>query len=346
MSRHFSPVSAGLVLSIVALGGAWAAPSRADPPTKDGPKSSQSAPSTSASAQPTDTSMSPEVALARATAFYEAGQYAECARAFGELLAASEESKMLAPRAREQASVYAAACLIAQGKTAAADDVFRDAIRENPQMAVPNAIMFPPAVIERFIVVRTTLLEEIRRAEEERAFREREAAYQARRRAEAERERVARLEVLAAQETLVAKNSRWIASVPFGVGQFQNRDDALGAVFLVGETLLLGTAVAATSIELSLHSQAKGGQGFTGQAQVDQLNQNIRTANRVSLLATGGLLLAVAGGILQSNLAFVPEFTEGVRQRARVKPQSASVSLSPVFAPECGGGTFGVFGRF
>ena len=54
---------------------------------------------------------------APAQAFYEAGQYAQCAEAFAGLLG-SERSSTLSPRTKEQASVYRAACLIALGKTA------------------------------------------------------------------------------------------------------------------------------------------------------------------------------------------------------------------------------------
>ncbi|HEX4341693.1 MAG TPA: tetratricopeptide repeat protein [Polyangiaceae bacterium] len=289
-----------------------------------------------------ETGLSVEASLARATAFYEAGQYAQCADAFAALLDDVGQSASIAPRTREQASVYRAACLIALSRTDDADASFREAIRENPQMAVPNAIVFPPAVIERFIVVRTTLMEEIRRSEEERAYRAREAAFAARRKAEEEKIRVQRLEQLAGQETFVSQNQRWIAWVPFGVGQFQNHDVGLGALFLTTEVLLAGTAIGAASIELSLNAQAKGGAGLGG--DVAQLNQNIHTANDVALIATGSLILVAAGGIWQANAAFVPEFPLGVRPRRKPKPFTSETSA--VVVPVVGGAALSVFGRF
>ena len=164
----------------------------------------------------------------------------------------------------------------------------------------------------------------------------------------AERERVARLERLAAEETVVLKNRRWVASVPFGIGQFQNRDYALGSVFLASEVVLLGTAVTAVAVELSLHSQANGGAGLrkSAQGQVDQLNQNIQTAHAISLLATGGLALVVAGGILEANLSFVPEFSGGVRPRPKVRSDRAVLTLLPAAGPTTGGAEIGVMGRF
>lgn len=289
--------------------------------------------------------LTPEAAAARGMAFYDAGQYDQCAEQLGVLLSEPAQVAELTQRSREQASVYRAACLIAQGKLKEADDEFRTVIRANPQMAVPSTIVFPQAVIERFVIVRTTLFEEIRRAEEERAKKERDAADQARRRAEAERARIARLEKLSAEETVVAENHRWLAFVPFGVGQFQNRQPVLGAVFLSTEVLLVGTAVTSALIELHLNSQARGGSGFTDQGQINQLNDSLRAANRVGLYATGGFLLVAAGGILQANLAFVPEYPLGVRPRGGTRPPRTG-GLLPLAAPVPGGATLGVSGTF
>jgi tetratricopeptide (TPR) repeat protein len=295
--------------------------------------------------------MSPDAALARATAFYEAGEYEACAEAFAAQLDDASQAALLSRRAREQARVYRAACLIAQGKIDLADDEFRVAVRENPQMAVPNAIVFPPTVIERFVVVRTGMMEEIRRAEEERARLARDAALAAQRRAEEERLRVAELERLARQETLVVRNRRWIASVPFGVGQFQNRQYLLGTVFLASEAVLLGTAITAVTIELSLHSQANGGRNLSSEpakaeAERDALNQNLRTANTVALASTGALLGVAALGIVEANLSFVPEFHDGYRIRPVPTRKPPRATVAPLAEPLTGGAVLGVQGRF
>jgi hypothetical protein len=295
--------------------------------------------------------MSPDAAVARATAFYEAGEYEGCANAFGALLDDATQSASLSRRAIEQARVYRAACLIAQGRIDLADDEFRVAVRENPQMAVPNVIVFPPAVIERFVVVRTGMLEEIRRAEAERARVASEAALAAERRAAAERARVAELERLAGQETLIVRNSRWLASVPFGVGQLQNRQVVLGSIFLVTETLLLATTITAVTIELSLHSQANGGRSLSSdpakaQAEKDALNQSLRTANTVALASTGALLGVAILGIVEANLSFTPEFHDGHRTRPIPTRRPAPTSVVPSFGPAVGGATVGVVGRF
>lgn len=318
-------------------------------PAKSGTTTKTKAGATPAPADKTDggaLTLTPEASAARGIAFYDAGQYDQCAEQLGTLLGDATQSTELSPRTREQASVYRAACLIAQGKLKDADDVFRIVIRANPQMAVPSTIVFPQAVIERFVIVRTTLFEEIRRGEEERIKKEREAVARAKLEAEAERTRVAGLEKLAAEETVVTQNHRWLAWVPFGVGQFQNRQPVLGAVFLTSEVLLLGTAVTSAMIQLHLNSVAKGGRGFTDEAQIDQLNENLRTANTVGLYTTGGFIAVAALGVIQANLAFVPEFPLGVRPRGTRQPPRASAVIAPYATPLEGGAAAGVFGRF
>ena len=334
-------ITSSFALSL-ALGRAVAAPGNAPaaPSSSASPPAPPHAPS-----RKREPGLSVEAALARATAFYEAGQYPQCADAFAALLDDAGQASSIAPKAREQASVYRAACLIAIGRQDEADEAFREAIRENPQMAVPNAIMFPQPVIERFIVVRTTLLQEIQRSEEQRAYRAREAALAARRKAEQEKARVAQLEKLASEETVIVRNQRWVAWVPFGVGQFQNRQYTAGAAFLASELLLVGTAIGAVSIELSLHSQAEGGKNIQG--DIKQLNQNIKTANAVTLIATGGFLLVAGLGILQAHLAFVPEFNEGTRPRKRPKsPPPSPLVVGAGVSPLSGGAALNVMGRF
>src|SRR5262249_26664585 len=150
-------------------------------------------------------------------------------------------------------------------------------------------------------------------------------AEEARRRADDERRRVAMLEKLASEETLVVRNSRWIATVPFGVGQFQNRDYALGTIFLVTESLLAVTAITATALELRYLSESNGGSGFTERTKVDTANQGIQATQIISLSAAAALVLVAVGGIVEAHLAFVPEFRIGTRPREipKIKPTAS-----------------------
>lgn len=289
-----------------------------------------------------------EAEFQRAVSFYDAGRYADCATTLLRLLDPVEGGPSLAEGPLgERARVYAAACLIAEGRLEEADDQFRLAIRANPQMGVPSAVDFPQPVVDRFILVRSQMLHEIRRAQEERARKARQEAEAARRAALREQQRVERLEELAQQETIVVQNRRWVASVPFGVGQFQNRKYGLGAFFLASEVLLAGTAITAVAVELRLTSQASAGPIVSAQ-QAAEINSNIATARVVSLVSVGGLLATAIAGVTEAHLSFVPEFRDGVRKR-RAPPEAKrrrGVEVDPAVLPASSGLGLGLRGTF
>jgi hypothetical protein len=189
-------------------------------------------------------------------------------------------------------------------------------------MATPSSIVFPGAVVERFIQVRDTLVEELRHSQEERARIAQAEAARAAKRARQERDRIASLEELASQEIVVERNRRWLATVPFGVGQFQNGDAALGALFLTSETLLAATALTAVSVQLSLYSAAEGGTRLdAGQAR--EINENLRTAQTIFLASSAGFLATAVAGIVEAHLSFVPEKPAGVRKRSSEEPPTS-----------------------
>ena len=61
-----------------------------------------------------------------------------------------------------------------------------------------------------------------------------------------------RCEPLASQESVVVRHSRWIAALPFGVGQFQNGQEGLGYALLVSEALLAGASITSGVIYMEL----------------------------------------------------------------------------------------------
>ena len=151
--------------------------------------------------------------------------------------------------------------------------------------------------------------------------------------AEAERQReaarVAMLEKLAGEEVVRHENSRWIALVPFGVGQFQNGRDGLGGLFLVSEAVLaIGSGVAA-SLSLSYAGQANDALGRRD-AAADQYQKFAKQAAWVGNgLAVGFILVAVAG-IAQAEFEFVPERVE---VRKRPLPPLSLAPVAPIVSP-------------
>ncbi|MDD9935358.1 MAG: hypothetical protein OXT09_17225 [Myxococcales bacterium] len=92
--------------------------------------------------------------------------------------------------------------------------------------------------------------------------------------------------------------SRWVATVPFGVGQFQNGDDRLGAFLLITETVLLGASVTFWVLHEDIarveHVRADDVD------QVRRREEQYRWGNRVALALFGGTVLA---GIIEAQLS-------------------------------------------
>jgi tetratricopeptide (TPR) repeat protein len=248
-------------------------------------------------------------ALDRARIYYESAKYSACVDSFSRLL---ERSENLRPKERASARTYLAACLIAQNRSDDARQQFRQAILEDRQLEPPDPVVFPQAVIDVFVQVRSTLMDALRRQQEEEYVRSAEAAAEQRKREERERQRVAELERLASTETLIRKNERWMAWVPFGLGQFHNDNRTLGWIFLSTEVALAGTAITATSIELGLHARAQG-----GRAPLDagDLTSKVKAAHDVGTVAWVALIGVAVAGIVEANISFQSELPAGHRRR-------------------------------
>jgi hypothetical protein len=281
--------------------------------------------------------------LARVVSLYEAGKYGECADSLKHLLSSESPHPLHEVDVIENARIYHAACLIGIGQNQQADEPLRAAIRQNPQMKAPDSLLFPPQVIDRFLRVRETMFDVIRKAEDERVKRAQELAAQQEARAKRERERVQGLERLAQQETLITPRTRWLALVPFGVGQFQNDDKPLGYVFLTSEVLLAATTLTALGVETHLvlaTSQVAKPDPSNGN-RID----NWKTALDYSSYAWLGVSLI---GILEAQISFVPEQRQ-VRKRdlpPKLRPETSALRVLPNAVPVQGGAVFGVSGRF
>jgi hypothetical protein len=251
-----------------------------------------------------------EAALSRNISLYESGRYEDCAKELKATLAANAQKKDLRPESAEQAQTYLAACLLASGKAEEGDRVFTEAIRNNPQMRAPDSLIFPQSVVDRFLQARERLQAYIR--DEEQAHI-REAERRAQQQDEKKRQEartIRQLRALAAQETVVETNRRWLATVPFGVGQFQNRDLAAGWIFLGLETALLGTAITAATIDERLANRVQ-----EPNINLDELRSKRQEAWRVLVASTWGFGLVAVTGIVHAHWRFVPE-----RRSIRTRP--------------------------
>lgn len=273
--------------------------------------------------------------LERAKTSYDAGRYAEGVERFRQILSTDSPQALRDPALIERARAYYAACLIALARTEDADVQIERIIRNNPLYSA-DPVVFPGKVIDRFIDVKARLKDEIEGAFRARADAERKA------RSKIEQEQRTYIETmqrLAAQETVVVRNSRWIAMAPLGAGQFQNREPALGYAFLVSEGLLAATSVTA----LVIHTQlvADYPRHAPGTIQLDEFQSSLNAALRVNRYATLALAGVTIAGIVQAQLAFVPEFRE-VRARPIPKPPH----ITPTVGAVPSGWSIGVAGTF
>jgi hypothetical protein len=281
--------------------------------------------------------------LARVVSLYEAGKYGECASALKHLLSAESPHPFHDLGVVESARIYQAACLIGSGQNQLADEPLRSAIRQNPQMKPPDSLVFPPQVIDRFLRVRETMFDVIRKAEDERVKRAQEAAAQQEARAKRERVRVAGLERLAQEETVITPRTRWFALVPFGVGQFQNQNKPLGYVFLSSEILLAASTL--TALGVSTHLVLSRSQADRADPSNDARINDWNTALDYSAYAWLGVSLI---GILEAQLSFVPEQRQ-LRKRPlppELRPETSSLRVLPSAVPVAGGAVLGLSGQF
>jgi hypothetical protein len=282
-----------------------------------------------------------EAKLTSVVSLYEAGKYGECAGELARLLAPDQKDRLREREVIENARIYHAACLIGSGKPEAADEPLRAAIRSNMQMRAPDSLVFPPPVIDRFLRVRQSLYEEIKKAEDQRVEQARKSAEIQADRERAESARVAAIERLATSETVVVRNRRWIGWVPFGVGQFQNGDEGLGWVFLTGETALAATALTSLGMQSYLEVEAN-------RLKNPDNNAVLRTWNTLLHVSSYTFLGVAAIGIAQAQIAFVPEVPQK-RYRPlppELKRSTARVEVTPSFAAGADEVFLGLSGRF
>jgi hypothetical protein len=285
----------------------------------------------------TDQPLSDEAELARIVGLVGAARYEECSARLALLLDPKGTRPLRDRNVIETARIYQATCLIGLDKVELANEPLRAAIRANPQMRAPDSLVFPQKVVDRFLKVREELYAELRAAERAQIDKAHREAREKQRRESEDWARMLLLERLARQEVVVTKNRRWIAIVPFGAGQFQNGDATLGWIFLGTETVL--GAAALTSLAVHSHLQSEVDRIVARRLDVASgVQDRLNDWHLALTLSSYGFIGAAALGILQAQLAFVPE-VRVVRERKLPDLPQSGVKLRP----EVSGGPDRVF---
>jgi len=153
---------------------------------------------------------------------------------------------------------------------------------------------------------------------------------------------VSELEQTAGTELVEDENSRLVAAIPFGVGQFQNGDVGLGIVF-AGAELIAGGASIITALlhtELAADGVAAGSSGDSEELNTDL--DNLALANRLSFTVWA---LATVVGIAEAQIFFEPGESTSKRRRLPERPPRPK-GLQPKVGVSSDGGFVGVGGAF
>ena len=226
---------------------------------------------------------------------YDGQDYARAAELF-EALVGGDVPRLTNRPLLLESRKYLAASYLFVGQRELARAEFGRLLELEPGYVL-DPLAFPKEVQDLFAGVKAKndqVLEEVAARRQQARARRREADQ---RRQAVNRRRLQRLIKLASTERVEEHRSRWVAAVPFGVGQFQNGHDGLGLVLAVSETALLALNVTTYILHQDLPEQPEDID------TVRRVEGIYRFSNQVSLALFA--VLAVTG-ILDAQLRFEP----------------------------------------
>lgn len=249
------------------------------------------------------------------------------------------------PELVHEAEFYWGATLFAQGNLDGAHAIWEHVVRDTNGQYTPDPLTFPTPVLNDYISFNRSLAKAIEQQQQQQANQaalERERERKERERLEA---RVKELEQQTKEEAVVDKNSRLVALLPFGVGQFRNRSTSLGWFFLLTESAAVLTTVALFipyrynvdqyNAVLQDKTPMTPNTRYSLANKYALVAQDIRTADLITISVLGALVI---GGIVEAQIDYKPSFeTKRPRKKA---------ALWPSLAPTAGGVQMGLQGRF
>jgi len=260
-----------------------------------------------------------------------------------------------------QAYMLWGAVMVAKGKPQEASSLFEQLLLKDPRFE-PDPLSFPTEVLDAFSDTKNRIRQRLNQAAQDAARRE--ADRRAREEQEKRRQaaRLTLLERLASEETVTEEHSRWIAWVPFGAGQFQNGETALGwlflgseAAFVLGGTLTLPFYYAERRAVTDAYNDPTGCVGGQDQYLFNckrdenaRSHQNTANALRVANLSLyGAFAFTAIVGVIEANLRYEPRVVL-TKKRALPPALSWTPALTPLFTPEgrVAGGNIGVTVHF
>lgn len=268
---------------------------------------------------------------------FDGGEYAKAAERFAAMLDAAlppctqssgsgtTSCRLTDVELVERARAYYAASLVALDRNDEADLQIAEILRKNFQFS-PDPAAFPQKVVDRFTVVRGRLRQELEAEQERRAQQEREQRLAAERLKQAEEKWLKTVLAAASEERVVTQNSRFVASLPFGVGQFQNGNARLGMAFAVSEALLGSLTIAASQIHMYYATIQTSG---LEKSDINILLTNKIVALRINQISFGAFAAVALTGIIQAHVTYVPEIVSVRKRNLPPRPTASTVQFVP-----------------
>jgi hypothetical protein len=285
---------------------------------------------------------------------FEAGQYEDAALRFAAMLAptgtpcesvpasVTTPCRLTDPDIIERARTLRAASLVALKRYDEAEAEIAAIFRQNPGFT-PDPAAFPEEVIDRFTLVRGRMRTELEAEAARRAEEERKKRQDVQRAAEEEKRWIEALVKQASEQRTVVKNSRLLAAVPFGVGQFQNGSNRLGWFFAISQAVTGATSIAA-SIAFDYYASFDPTEADeSDKIKLIRGQQASSIVNQVSFGLWAGLTVA---GIVQAQIAFVPQKVIVEKRPLPPRPKKPAMRIIPTLAitpNSVGLGAVGVF---
>jgi hypothetical protein len=272
----------------------------------------------------------------KARAAYVARNYEDCGNRLRALLD-PENPRLKDPIIVSQARMYLGASEILRGHPEDGARVFEALLLTDTQYD-PDPLTFSGSVLEVFYDTRARIRERLAAQAQSDARKAADKRAQELAEKKKSEERLKRITALASEESLYVRNSRGVATLPFGVGQFQNRQVSLGWFFLGSEAALLVGSLITVPLWLAHYASSKDTRDPNVAAQYRARAEQITYVNW-ALLGTFALTAGV--GILQAHVNYVPEFRE-----KRPRPLPKELAITPYVSPEKGGASTGLTVRF
>jgi hypothetical protein len=228
---------------------------------------------------------------------FNAGIYEEAATRFNALLKTETKN----PALRLECHKFIAVSKLFVGDKESAEHHFTELLTISPEYTL-DPLIFPIEIVDFFTEIKAKNKKQLDALALARALEEATRIAEEAAKRQAEKEALTRNVYL---KKTVKKNSLVVAIIPFGVGQFQNREKLKGILFLSGELLLTAAAITTYALHESLRSESK--QPFESpeaREKAESQELGYRIANHASIVA---LVTLAVGGVIDALLHYQPE---------------------------------------